>query len=423
MMSETVMRDRLRRFCVSSLFVLAVPLLTATSSAEQGVQGNAIERFQTKLDSGAVKVASPADKLSYLRSVLDGLGIDPESQLLVFSAGSLQFNRISQSTPRAIYHGDDVSVGWVQNSDLMEFIVSGGGNGLAFYTLDTAAQKPKFERRGSECVICHGFASRWAAGLMVANMDTGPGGSLLGLTPNRIFSLTDQRTPFDQRYGGWYVTGETGDMAHRGNVTQDPDHIGVLPSGGRNLLSLSDRLDIAKYLAPSSDIVSLLTMEHQAGFVTLVAQINAQYRGLNNNALADVRLRATQADIDTAIEELIRYMTFADEVALPSPVRSATAYAERFVQRGPRDEKGRSLRELDLRRSVFRYPLSYMIYSEAFDSLTTEAKARVWRRLYEVLSGKDKSPVFARAARDGRAAIAIVAATKADVPAYWKTVI
>lgn len=403
----------------SMLPVLGVLLLAPMSRAQQPVSHpNPVERLQAELDKGSAKLIYAQDGHGYLVSVLNALGVRSNSQLLVFSGGSLQFDRINQNTPRALYHNDDVSVGWVQGSNLLEFVTS-DAKGLAFYSFDASDPNPRFERRTSQCIICHGFATRWAPGLMVTNTDTGPRGRPLGITEQKVFSLTDQRTPFDQRYGGWYVTGVTGAMAHRGNVTQDVNQIGVVPDGGRNLLSLSERLDIARYLQPSSDIVSLLTLEHQAGFVNLAMQLNAQYRGLDKNA-ADPRLWATPTDIDASIEELVRYMTFANEVPLPSPVTSQSRYASDFAAQGPRDDQGRSLRDFDLQQWTFRYPLSYMIYSETFDYLNANAKARVWRRLYDVLSGEDKDPAFTRAARDGAAAIAIVAATKPNLPAFWQ---
>ncbi len=394
--------------------LLAWPFL---ASAQEAPGTNAIERLQARIDSGEASLTFEPSGQGYLQSLLEELGMDPHSQLLVFSAGSLQFMHINQETPRAIYHDDDLSVAWVQGGDMLEIIAT-DVEGLAFYTLDANAPGPVFERRHNECVICHGFATRWAPGHMIGDSDTGPGGKVLNLTLDRIFNLTDQRTPFAERYGGWYVTGQTGDMAHRGNVTLDPERPTVLPSGGLNVLSLADHLDIAQYLAPTSDIVSLLVLEHKVGFVNLTMQINAQYRGLNNPAL-DPRLQATDRDIDESIEHLVRYMTFVNEMPLPSPVQGNAVYRQNFESQGHRDQLGRSLHELDLQRSVFRYPLSFMVYSEAFERLHPFAKKRVWRRLHDVLSGRDPSLVFESARHNGMEAIAIIADTHADRPAYW----
>lgn len=393
--------------------------LTPTASLPGASGTNAIEQLQAALEAGEIRLESSSDGRATLVGILDALGILPESQLLVFSGSSLQFDKIEQATPRSIFHNEDVAVGWVQNSSLLEIITSGAER-VAFYTLDTSAAQPRFQQRFSECIICHGFATRWAAGYIVANTDTGEGGNPLLIDPLDIFRLTDQRTPFDERYGGWYITGETAGLGHRGNVTLDYDDIYSLMIPTVEMKSLDGVIDTDRHLEPGSDIVSMLTLEHQSGFANLAAQINAQYRGLDPSAVSDPRLLATPADIDTSIEELVRYMTFANEVPLPAPVVGSSDYATLFTALGPRDPQGRSLRELDLQTSVFRYPLSYMVYSDAFDHLNEDAKARIWRRLYDVLSGADPDPAFARARENGQEAIAILAATKGDVPDYWR---
>ncbi len=386
--------------------------LVLAGRAQEGEATNVIEALQKRLDAGEAGLAFAEGGKGYLPALLEAFAIPRQSQLLVFSGSSLQFNRISQKTPRAIYYQDDVSIGTVQDGALIELIVSDKSSGVAFYTLDTArAAKPKFERRGGECIICHGFTSRWASGLIVASTETGPGGKVLNLDPRNPFHLTDQRTPFARRYGGWYLTGRTGAMQHRGNVTMDPGDPTATPPGGLNLASLRERIDTARYLEPGSDAVALLTLEHQAGFVNLVTRINAQYRGLNNRELVP-GLRATQQDIDASLAELTAYMRFADEVKLPSPVTGSSGFAAAFAALPPHDGKGRSLRQFELESRLFRYPLSYMIHSQAFDNLNPQARSIVLRRLYEGL----------RTAPGGAAAINIATATKPGLPDYWRPV-
>ena len=402
----------------SLLLASAALLGTAVfpSRADDVTDSNIVEQYQRQIDAGTAKLAYSGDQHSYLPDLLRAFHISRDSQLLIFSASSLQFDRINQKTPRAIYFQDNVSVGTVQNGRVLEIIAADKDSGIAFYTLDvTRTDKPHFVRQTGQCIICHGFTSRWAPGMMVADSDTGPNGKLLNLDPARPFNLTDGRTPFENRYGGWYVTGMTGAMPHRGNVTMDPAYPFQVPAGGHNVTSLADRIDTARYLEPGSDIVSLLTLEHQTGFVNLVTRINAQYRGLNNKTLAP-GLRATAQDIDTAIDELVAYMTFVGEVPLPSPVKGSSAFDKTFAKEGPLDSQGRSLRQFDLTTHVFRYPLSYMIYSQFFDELNPLTKTRVLRRLYAVLNGAGI------AEHGGLAAINILAATKTGLPDFWKPV-
>lgn len=384
-------------------------LTALPSRAEEITASNVVEHYQKLLDTGAAELRYAEGKHGYLPDVLRAFRIPRESQLLVFSASSLQFDKINQKTPRALYYQDDISIGAVQGGHLIEIIVTDKNSGVAFYTLDVAkSDKPRFVRRTTECVTCHGFASGWAPGLMVASYSTGPGGRLLNLDPYNLFHLTDDRTPFEDRYGGWYVTGKTGEMRHRGNVTVHPEDPISVPPGGTNITDLGDRIAKSDYLEPGSDIVSLLTLEHQAGFVNLVTRINAQYRSLDPKVA--MPRRATAADIDASVNELISYMTFVKEVPLPSPVTGSTEFTKTFADQGAKDGKGRSLRQFDLATRVFRYPLSYMIYSQSFDTLNAAARDRVLRRVYEVLQGRSA----------GVAAINIAAATKADLPGYWK---
>ncbi len=106
-------------------------------------------------------------------------------------------------------------------------------------------------------------------------------------------------------------------------------------------------------------------------------------------------------------------MLFADEAKLEDPIEGVSTFTRTFPERGPRDKAGRSLRDFDLKTRMFRYPLSYMIYSEAFDGMPEYDRDRIWRRIYDVLTGKDTAGKFARlSAEDRKAVIEIVRETK-----------
>ncbi len=90
-------------------------------------------------------------------------------------------------------------------------------------------------------------------------------------------------------------------------------------------------------------------------------------------------------------------MLFLDEAKLDAPIKGTSGFAEAFQKAGPRDRKGRSLRDFDLTQRMFRYPLSYMIYSEAFDGMPEAARERIYRRLFDVLTEREKSPRYAKA--------------------------
>jgi hypothetical protein len=69
---------------------------------------------------------------------------------------------------------------------------------------------------------------------------------------------------------------------------------------------------------------------------------------------------------------------------------------------------------------MFKHPLSYLIYGEAFDALPPAAKDQFYVRLHEVLTGKDRSKDFAGLNDQDRAAIlGILVATKKGLPGFF----
>jgi len=234
--------------------------------------------------------------------------------------------------------------------------------------------------------------------------------------------VTDQRAPLKERWGGWFVTGTTGSQSHLGNnvALADPLHPGdTSQRGAQNITSLRDFFDTSRYLAGTSDIVALMTLEHQCRMANLITRVGWDARiAIARKKPPDAILKQLEAEM----EELVSYMLFADEAPIQEPIAGVSTYAKTFAQRGPRDPQGRSLRDFDLRTRLFRYRLSYMIYNPAFDGLPNVVREQVYLRLYAILNGKDQSPKFAGLSRDERAAIlAIVLATKRNLPLSWRS--
>ena len=116
-------------------------------------------------------------------------------------------------------------------------------------------------------------------------------------------------------------------------------------------------------------------------------------------------------------------MLFVDEAPLLEPVKGVSAFTLTFPQRGPRDKQGRSLRDFDLQKRLFRYPMSYMVYSDLFDGLPAPVRERVYRRLYDVLAGREVNPKYAMlAGADRRAIVEILLDTKPGLPAYFTNI-
>jgi hypothetical protein len=146
-----------------------------------------------------------------------------------------------------------------------------------------------------------------------------------------------------------------------------------------------------------------MTLEHQARMTNFLVRIGWDARMGQVDAAA----------LNQEIEEMLAYMLFTDEEPLREPVAGVSTFSKTFPERGPKDRQGRSLRDFDLKTRLFRYPLSYMIYSAAFDNLPEMVKQRVAMRLREILTGKDESKTFARlSSEDRKAILEIVQQTK-----------
>jgi hypothetical protein len=365
-----------------------------------------VARLERRLESGQAKLEVAANGLGYLPSVLKLLGVNPDSQALVFSKTSTQVENIGPRTPRAIYFNDDVLVGFVRNSDVLELASLDPKQGVQLYVLVKAAEPVFAPSQG--CLRCHqGAPTLGIPGLLVSSVH--PISQSRQEHGNAF--MTDHRTPLSGRWGGWYVTGTTGSQTHLGNNTNLVDPV---RSGGpsaqptQNLTSLAEILDTSRYLAPTSDIVALMTLEHQIRMTNLIIRIGWDAR----MGMASDKLDPEADRLNSEIDEMVKYMLFADEEPLKAPVKGVSTFTETFPQRGPRDPQGRSLRDFDLKTRLFRYPLSYMIYSAAFDGLPDQVRDRVYRRLYERLSS-DSSDT-------GKAILEIIRATKTNLPAYWR---
>jgi hypothetical protein len=388
------------------IMFFAAGVLFIGQSSQTVPLSDPIANLGRRIERGDVKLEFSSDGWGYLQSLLKNLDINIDSQVLVFSKTSFQLTRISPKTPRALFFNDRVAVGSVQDGKVFELISSDPVQGLIYYTLDTEkAEKPRFERRFSECLNCHGPAN----GLVVSSVYPQADGT--PFVTGTFFEGIDHRTPLENRWGGWYVSGTHGSIHHMGNaIALDPDRpFDLQQDGTQNLRDLSSKFDTTKYLTRTSDIVALMTLEHQAHMTNFIISVNQQFR----RASAAGTLESSKASLNRVVDQMVDYMLFVDEAPLQDPVKGASAFTSTFPQRGPRDSKGRSLRDFDLQKRLFRYPLSYMIYSEIFESMPAAARDRVYQRLDEVLAGKDQSPKYAHlSAPDRRAILDILRDTK-----------
>ncbi len=388
-----------------------------------------VQTFAEELESGGAELAYD-EQHGYLPAILQHLDVPVSSQMLVFSKTSFQLRRITPRRPRAVYFNDEVYIGWVQNGDVIEISSADPRLGAVFYTIgQQAAEPPRIVRDRGQCIACHASSrTSGVPGHLVRSVYAGRTGQ--PFFGSGTFT-TDHRSPFPERWGGWYVTGTHGQQRHMGNViATNRTHPEELDrDAGANVTDLSDRIDTEPYLSPHSDIVALMVLEHQTRMHNLITRANFEARSARhydktmNEAMGRPKEHQSESSvrrIDTAARQLVEYMLFGEELALTDPVHGTSAFAAEFSARGPRDSQGRSLRDFDLSKRIMKYPCSYLIYSESFDGLPDKVKDRVFRRLYAVLSGEDQSDTFAHlSARDRQAIREILRETKTGLPGYW----
>jgi len=382
---------------------------------------DSIAALQQRLDSGEVRLERSGAH-GYLESLLRALKIDVSSQILVTSKTSLQIQHISPQTPRAIYFNEDTYVGWVQDSPVLEITTVDPKLGAVFYSIDQDAAGMQIKRETSLCLSCHNPDA--PSHVMDSTVPDDKG---VPVYYTGLFETTD-RSPLRERWGGWYVTGTHGDQFHMGNlILRDlpPSKPGVTRntitldrSKGANVTDLSSYFDASKYITGYSDIIALMVLGHQISVENQVTELGYASR----KAIYDSRGADSLAIYQAKADKLVDALLFVDEAQLSGRISGTSGFAEDFQKRGLRDSAGRSLRDLDLNRRLFKYPLSYVIYSSAFDSLPSPARNYVSQRLGEVLMGSDRSSKFDHISmEDRRTIVDIVRDTKPEIFAMWNS--
>jgi hypothetical protein len=350
-------------------------------------------------------------KFGLLPSLLRELDVPMESQVLVFSKTSLQIHKISPSNPRAIYFNDSVYIGYVPGSDTLELAANDVRLGAVFYTLNSQPDelgdedttdptappeiaRPRIVRDRGQCLSCHATTrTENVPGYLVRSIFSDRAGR--PRTGSSSYT-TDDRSPWTQRWGGWYVTGTHGSMRHMGNAfaidRDDPQKIDL--ESGANQTSLPARVPSHLHPMPHSDVVALMVLEHQSRVHNLITRAN--YEATQAIAMDEAmnealqrprghRTESTQRRILASANALYDAITFNGEIPLQSPVRGTSHFADNFAKRGPRSQDHHSLRELNLRERSFRWRLSYLIYTPEFQQLPTEILAIVKARIRQDL--------------------------------------
>lgn len=326
-------------------------------------------------------------ELGKLRFVLEYLDVPEESQVLVFSKTSLQNKFIQPNNPRSIYFSENAYVGHVPGGAI-EAIVHDAVLGPVFYLVDRKADGTmKVERDTSQCMSCHATArTENVPGMLIRSVYPDENGQpLLHLGTNDV----NHETPLEQRWGGWYVTGKSS-VPHLGNRVFEEE--GNLDPANDAISSVAGLVDVSGYLRPTSDIVSLLVLEHQVKMHTLLNAASLNFR----RSLHFLKTLDPEADPDSGstgrmaaswADDIVDHIFFKDEADLGEGVEGDRDFQNAFVKRFPRNSEGDSLAEFRLYGRIFKNRCSYMVYSDAFKGLPPLVKQKVIERMKRVVSG------------------------------------
>ena len=224
------------------------------------------------------------------------------------------------------------------------------------------------------------------------------------------------------------ATGRTGSIHHLGNATINDaaNSKPMLSDQTFNFQSLKGKFDTDAYPSPYSDIVALMVFEHQMHMINLIIRLGwvvrlSQYQERTGSPLSSHLV--TDGILRDGVHEVVDYMLFVDEASLPDKIQRTSGFAETFSAQGHRDSKERSLRQFDLQRRLMRFPCSYVIYSEAFDGMPDQARSASYKRMWQILSGEEKShKYYALSLADRQAMVEILRETMKGLPDNFQSV-
>lgn len=328
------------------------------------------------------------DEKSRLQNLLKALNISESSQLLVYSATSLQSGLILPTNPRALYFNENTYVGYVPIGRI-EVASIDPKLGPIFYVSKNAPEHSIAFARSERCMNCHAGRTSWQLPGMVAEsvIATQSGASLDGFRRE----IVGHQIPIAERLGGWHVTGAGQSSPHLGNLMGE-----ATPEGYRKFPNPpGTRFDWSRYPNQNSDLFTHLIHEHQLGFHNLVTLAAYRTREVLEAGHGQVR-EIDQAPLAEIAHRLLRYVLFADEASLPEKgIQPEPVYLQDFLNRAIRTKAGISLRDVDLNTRLFRYRCSYMLLTDSFRALPAPFKNTFRRQLEGALSTKTPSSEFA----------------------------
>ena len=334
-----------------------------------GPTTDVVSTLKRRMERGEISFTNRG-RSGYLIDLLRALEISVSSQTLVFSKTSLQQEFINPKNPRALYFNDEVAVGFIPGSPVLEIAAHDPKKGAIFYTLaqpesGTPTVKVTFQRE-DRCIECHcSNATLGVPGYMLRSFRVDADGEReLDGTKSEV----THATPFEKRWGGWYVTGRTNTIKHMGNLFGEDEFARheTESSFRGTLTDLRALVDLNQYPTQHSDMVALMVFEHQAEYYNLVTRIHYEHQ-MNVHSDAE--------------ERLARYAMMEDEAPLPGHVVGSTQYTCWYQSLCSTDRSGNEIRRLNLKTRLFEHRLSPMVKSRSFQCLPPDVKARLWKRI------------------------------------------
>lgn len=379
--------------------------------AEHSPSDNA-SKLLAKVSSGEVKLDN-TDLRSLTHSLLTALDVPISSQLLVFTGSASQGLNVNPKNPRAIYFNDEVYVGVVPGGLLEMIGVDSHIGGVLYSFHNVGTGRAPTTTGGADCVRCHSRSqSGYAQGFFVRSIVPNDDGLMVGL-----LSLGDEGhdRPLGRRFGGWFVTSARPDIFGKAGLLAQTE--GVSPSSviGYKTTHPGQLYDSKIHLAASSDILANLLHEHQIGFHNRVARVlmSASDDGRQDGE----RVLPTHAQ---DIAELVQYMLFRNEAALPEDgIVGDPKFIEDFRRNRRTSKSGAALKDLDLTTRLLKHRCSYMIYTRPWMEMPTKVKGEVYAKLHSELIGNDVTGSHLALA-EKREIAQILSDTLPDLPADWK---
>ena len=398
------MKTRINHRLIGILSIFLFLLLHHTTHAEESKvnfldpihQYDEIEpndpfsKIRTKLESSKINSESESPN-EYLASLLEELSISIHSQLLVYSTTSLQLSKISPQNPRAIYFSDDIYLGYVPGGQI-EVIGIDPTLGAIPYIFniptDTDVEHPLIHR-SSRCMNCHASQDIGGIpGLLISSVVPGPGG---GTIDRFRKDLTGHNIQFNDRFGGWHITG------HNPFTKSWANHSGIMENGQikriENPPGTKFRWD--KYITNSSNLIAHLLLEHQVGFTNRCIEINYKFRELTHNQNLTSENIPLSNFLEKKSDTLLSYILFKNEAKLPPDTKFGNpTFISDFERKHDAPAFSNGLRKLNLKTRLLENRCSYMIFSNSFLGLPGQFKKVLLRKLKFILEKKEGTNLF-----------------------------